>query len=308
MAKEMIITICSTRNWYFYVATELYALFKYNDVKKVYLFIEDNAIDYIKDERVQFINVNNLPEYITPYSPNYHTKYSKLSYIRCYFSKIIPEPKVLYIDADAIVVDNIEGLWKTDLTGKALAGVHEGGEWSKHLRMEGMDDKYINSGVLLMNLDFIRKEKLDNKMLELLNSKRYAFPDQDVINIACKDKINYISNVYNSTETTGVVDDAKIIHYIRERKGWIKESPRSEIWYKHYYEMLERSDTMVKVKCITEYDDNQLGRRIKLNEEFIVTDKRAEELVKEPALVKVIEVIPEAKPEETKPAKPRKKK
>ena len=308
MAKEMTIAICSTRNWYFYLLTELYALFKNNQVKKVYLFIEDDGIDYLKDERVQFININKIEKYINQYSPNYSTKYSQMSYIRCYFSKIIPEDKVLYIDADAIVVDNIEELWNTDISDKALAGVHEGGEWSKHLGIEGMDDKYINSGVLLMNLDYIRREKLDNTMINLLNRNFYHFPDQDVINIACKDKIKYVSNIYNSTETTGIVEDAKIIHYIRERKGWIKTSPRSEIWYKYFNEVLERRGTMVKVKCITEYDDNKLGRRIKLNEEFVVDEKRAEELTREPALVKVIEVFEPEAPKEVPKAQPKKAK
>ena len=159
-----------------------------------------------------------------------------------------------------------------------------------------------------MNLDYIRKEKLDDTMISLLNKNYYHFPDQDVINIACKDKIKYLSNIYNSTETTGIVEDAKIIHYIRERKGWIKTSPRSEIWHKYYNEMLERRGTMVKVKCIVEYDDNKLGRRIKLNDEFIVDKQRAEELTKEPALVKVIEVFePEAEVEVPK-AQPKKAK
>ena len=65
---------------------------------------------------------------------------------------------------------------------------------------------------------------------------------------------------------------------------------------------------MVKVKCITEYDDNKLGKRIKINEEFVVDEKRAEELTREPALVKVIEVFePEAEVEVPK-AQPKKAK
>ena len=83
----MTVVMCATRNWYFYVAIELYALFKHNKVKKVYLFIEDDGIPYITDKRVEFINVNNLQEYITKESPNYNTQYTKMCYIRCYFQK-----------------------------------------------------------------------------------------------------------------------------------------------------------------------------------------------------------------------------
>lgn len=297
----MIIAICSTRNWYFYLATELYALFKHNEVKKVYLFIEDDNIPYLKDKRIEFININKTEKYIKEYSPNYKTKYSQMSYIRCYFSKILKEKKVLYIDADAIVVDNIEELWDLDLKDKALAGVKESGEWSKHLGIRGMDDKYINSGVLLMNLDYIRKENKDDEMIALLNNQYFAFPDQDVINIVCKDKIEYLSNIYNSAVTTGVVDNAKIIHYIRQHKGWIKGSQRSDIWYRYFLEMIERSKKMVKVECTVTYNDLELNRLVEKGEQLEVTKERANYLVNERELAKVIEVIPEeVKVEEVK--------
>ena len=252
----MVIAMCCTRNWYIYLATELYALFKHNKVKKVYLFIEDDKISYLKDKRIEFINVNKIPEYITKESPNYNTKYSKLSYLRCYFSKILNEDKILYIDADAIVVDDISDLWNIDLEDNVLVGVHEGGEWNNHLNTYGLDDTYINSGVLLMDLKKLRKEKLDDSMIYLLNHNWYAYPDQDVINLVCRNRIKHISNIYNSTETTGIVDNAKIIHYIRGNKGWIKTSLRSEIWYNYHKEMIggNKMDNYY-VKAIRDFND-----------------------------------------------------
>lgn len=144
-----------------------------------------------------------------------------------------------------------------------------------------------------MNLEYIRKEKLDDAMIDLLNKRYYAYPDQDVINIVCKDKIKYIKNIYNSAETTGIIEDAKIIHYIREHKGWIKESQRSDIWYRYFLETIERSNNMVKVECIVEYDDVQLNERIPIGKQFEVTNDRADYLANERKLVKIIEVIPE---------------
>lgn len=252
----MVICMCCTRNWYIYLATEIYALFKNNNVKKLYLFIEDNELPFIDDKRVECININNLTEYINKDSPNYNTKYSKLSYLRCCFSKILKENKVLYIDADAIVVDNIEDLWNIDLGDNVLAGVYEGGEWNKHLNTYGLDDTYINSGVLLMDLKKIREERLDDSMIYLLNHNYYAFPDQDVINLVCRNRIMHLSNIYNSTETTGFVDNAKIVHYIRGNKGWIKNSPRSEIWYNCHKEMIGGNKmNNYHVKAIRNFND-----------------------------------------------------
>ena len=200
----MTIVMCATRNWYFYMSVALYSILKHNDIKKAYLFIEDDKIPYIKDRRVEFVNINAINEYITKNSPNYNTKYSKLSYTRCFFSKILQESKILYIDIDALVIDNIEELWNIDIKEKALAGVYENGEWSKYLGVDGLDYNYINSGVLVMNLDYIRQHKLDDKMINLLNTKHFYFPDQDVINIVCKNHIKHIGNKYNSAETTGI--------------------------------------------------------------------------------------------------------
>lgn len=307
----MIVAICCTRNWYRYLETELYALNKYNKTEKVYLFIEDDNIEFLKDDNIEFINVNKQKEYVTQNSPNYNTKYSKMSYVRCYFSKLIKDSKVLYIDADAIVVDNIKNLWNTNVEDYAMAGVKEAGEWGKHLGIEGMDNKYINSGVLLMNLDYIRRHKLDNKMIELLNTKFYRLPDQDVINVVCKDKIKYVSNIYNSTETTGIVDNAKIVHYIRQNKGWIQGSLRSEIWYKHYDEMIKerRETSMVKVEVIENFHlarFNEISNIVRRTREeanklfvgdiFTCTEEMAKYLTganaHNRAFVKVIEIIP----------------
>ena len=319
----MKIVMCCTRNWYRYLETELYALNKYNKVDKIYLFVEDDNIDFLQDKNIEFINIDKQKEYIKQTSPNYNTQYSKMSYIRCYFSKILKEDKILYIDADAIVVDNIKDLWDTNIKDYAVAGIKEGGEWSRHLGIPDMDDKYINSGVLLMNLAYIRENKLDDKMIELLNTNFYHFPDQDVINIVCKDKIKYVSNIYNSTETIGFVHNAKIIHYIRERKGWIRESPRSEIWFKHYNEMIqkkmERGDIdMVKVEVIEDFHlvrFNELSNIVRQSGKdepnklfkkdiFTCTEDMAKYLTEGNALkrafVKVIEVIPVKKEEPKK--------
>lgn len=290
----MVVVMCCTRNWYFYVAVELYALFKHNKVKKVYLFIEDNDIPYITDKRIEFINVNNLQEYVNSESPNYNTQYSKLSYLRCYFTKLIKDDKILYIDSDTIVVDNIEDLWNIDLGDNVIAGVYEPGEWNKHLWTYGLDDTYINSGVLLMDLKKIKEEKLDDSMIYLLNHNKYAFPDQDVINLVCRNRVKHISNIYNSSETTGIVDKAKIIHYIRGNKGWLKQSKRSEIWYNYHDEYIEKEGIMdnYKVRATRNFDDIETGEhRTKGKSEWICSAQRYEYL-KENNAVELIEIIP----------------
>lgn len=292
----MIIAMCCTKNWYSYVAVELYALFKHNNIEKVYLFIEDDTIPFIKNDKVHFINCKNLPNYISKDSPNYNSIYTQMSFLRCYFSKILNEDKILYIDADAIVVDNIQELWDIDLKDNVIAGVHEGGtDWNAHLCTYGLNDTYINSGVLLMDLKKIREEKLDDSMLYLLNHNHFWYPDQDIINLVCRNRIQLLSNIYNSTVDTGIVENAKIIHYVRKDKGWIKTSPRSEIWYKYYDEYINKQKIMISI--ITPYYKtlNQTQRLAKILEpqldetiEWIIVDDGCHEIELDSLKAKVI--------------------
>lgn len=310
----MKIVFCCTQDWYIHLYTIIYALLKHNQVDKIYLFIEDDEISYLKDKRIEFINVNRISEYITSDSPNYNTKYTKLSYLRCYFSKILNEDKILYLDVDTLVVDNIQELWDLDLEDNVIAGVHESGEWNRHLNTYGLNDTYINSGVLLMDLKKIREERLDDSMIYLLNTNKYAFPDQDVINLVCRNRIHHLSNVYNSSETTGIVDNAKILHYIRGNKGWIQSSPRSDTWFKYFNEMIEKRDNMekYKVKAIISFDDitvqDENGKNIKrvANQSEWEVDKNRFLYLKQHNAVELIEVILIKK--ETKKSKTTKKK
>ena len=303
----MKIAMCCTRNWYIYLATELYALFKHNKVKKVYLFIEDDNIPYITDKRVEFININNLKEYITKESPNYNTQYSKMSYIRCYFSKILNEDKILYLDADAIVVDNIEELWNIELEDNVIAGVHEFGDWDNHLWTYGLNDTYINSGVLLMDLKKIKEERLDDSRIYLLNHNKYAFPDQDVINLVCRNRIKQLSNIYNSTETTGIVENAKIIHYIRGNKGWIRTSPRSEIWYNYHNEYVkEENMNNYKVKAKINFNDMEAGEMREAGKSIFNVTAERYLFLKEHNAVELIEIEKVEKPKEENKEKPKK--
>lgn len=302
----MIIAMCCTKNWYMKLQTGIYSLLSTNNVEKIYLFIEDDEIPGLKNNnKIKFININKLENYIKTTSPNYDSEYTKMSFIRCYFSKVLKCSKIIYVDADAIVVNDISYLWNLDLNDNVIAGVHEPGEWNKHLNGENFDDNYINSGVLVMDLDKIREQHLDDRMIFLLNHNRYRFPDQDVINIVCKDKILHLSNIYNSTETTGMVENVKIIHYIRSKKGWIKSSPRSEIWFKWHYKFIESEDQGMKnynVIATREFDDTVEGvHRIpyKQNYEFKCTAERYKFLKENNAVELVsIEKIEEAVIEE----------
>ena len=281
--KENITCVmCCTKNWYYYLSVAVYSLIITNKVKKIYLVIEDDEISDINvlcnkyNVKVEYLNINNIENYIKETSPNYNTKYSKLSMCRLYFTKIINEDKVLYIDADAIVLDDISELWNTEFEDKVLVGVKEPNNWDRHLNTSNLNDNYINSGVLLMNLKALKEEELDESMLYLINNHKYEYPDQDVINLVCRNRIKYISNEYNSAETMGIAEHIRIMHYIRGNKGWISSSPFSLLWSNKESELLELGIIdRIKVKAIISLSrDNESGIPRKVGDTWYVSKER----------------------------------
>ena len=103
--------------------------------------------------------------------------------------------KIIYLDSDIIVNLDINELWQIDLGDKVLAGVPEIFTWKtfasmcKHFSLcrnyVVKCEDYFNSGVLVMDLNFLRREE-DT----ILNGAKFTsqynafggYPDQDILN------------------------------------------------------------------------------------------------------------------------------
>lgn len=77
---------------------------------------------------------------------------------------LLPQvPKVLYLDADTLVVDRIRPLWETDLAGHLFGAVVNPlyptmPNWPVEKLGLPTRQRYLNSGVLLLDLDAMRRE------------------------------------------------------------------------------------------------------------------------------------------------------
>lgn len=242
----MIIGMSATRTWYQYLLTNIFAMLSNNKVKKMYLFIEDDYIEELELFKKKFdtefvcININNLKDkYIKDSCPNISKRYSICTLTRLYFPKEISEEKLLYIDVDAIPVADISGLWNMDLGDYYVAGTPDSGmerDGVVYLKYIDSNIPYINAGVLLMNLDLIRKDKIDDIWLERINNERFMYNDQDVINSVCKGRIKLFLPEYNSSASTALLykkEDIKIMHYTMLKTDWVKNHKYSELWYEY---------------------------------------------------------------------------
>ena len=142
-------------------------------------------------------------------------KYEKLStgrrwatpaYYRFSIPWITKKKKAIYLDSDLLIRKDIKNLFDIDLEEYCYAAVVDGSANEKHIlpNLEGNitieKGNYYNSGVLLLNCDKIRKEMpatFANLLLKQEEKNFYKFIDQDILNIACHNKIKKLTPKYN---------------------------------------------------------------------------------------------------------------
>lgn len=121
---------------------------------------------------------------------------SRIANARLFYSFFLPDiENLLYLDSDTIVIGNLNGL---DEFNNPL-NMAKDAMTLEHLKELGIyDGKYYNSGVIWFKPKLWEKESCDNLIYYALNKKiNIKFPDQDLLNIALKDKIGTLPTNYN---------------------------------------------------------------------------------------------------------------
>lgn len=171
---------------------------------------------------------------------------SMATYFRCFLSEILPEDisRVLYLDCDIIVLDQIRPFWDMPLDEVGVAAVEDMGCHEKEryeILQYPMSDSYFNAGVLLVNLDFWRAHHIAQACIDYFHQypERILFNDQDLLNsVLHKDKIltdlrwNVQDAFYRTPKVkdeawkkkfTEVLKHPAILHYTN-RKPWSYDS------------------------------------------------------------------------------------
>lgn len=122
---------------------------------------------------------------------------------RLLMGSYLPESvhRVIYLDADMIVVDTLRPLWETELApGKVLGAVIEATIDDGRLQMLNLTDSwYFNAGMLLVDLDRWRAEDCERRLVEYcrLNRDHLTANDQDAISGELKGQIQPVPVSYN---------------------------------------------------------------------------------------------------------------
>lgn len=187
------------------------------------------VLEEIYDFKIRYIEMDTV--FFKNFSVNMH--YTQAVYYRIITPKILPNiKKILYLDCDLIILDDLYELYNTDIGNYPYGAVED--LFLAKTRNEELgihkDGKYFNSGVLLMNIDKCNELNTDEIILQFIrkNVDKLKYVDQDALNVTMLNKIFPLEHKYNyfpfladnkELNESEIKNNVKIIHYAG-RKPW----------------------------------------------------------------------------------------
>lgn len=237
----------------------------YYCIKVLHTDVQENHIKQIKKYESENINIEfvDLNYYINKVKDKLYTRdyYTNTTYFRLFLPELYPQyDKVLYLDSDIIVVGDISELYNTDMGTNLVAAAPDDiiqknkvfQDYAELVVGVAKYQHYFNAGVLLMNLDELRKFKFQEKFLYLLEKIKFSVAqDQDYLNRLCKGRVTLVSHdwdvmPYVNDETKP--EDIKLIHYNFAYKPWHFEDITYNEYFWEYAKKTEFYDEIVKIK------------------------------------------------------------
>lgn len=193
-------------------------------------------------------------------------RYPTIIYYRLLAHEMLPQNlhKILYLDADVLAINDIQELYNTDISNYLYASaihssITNATEIINKLRLQNFDaNGYYNSGVMLMNLDLVRKTVKDQDIFDYIRAHTLLLPDQDVLNALYGNQIKEIPDeLYNfdvrkdkiyETISSGqwtldwVIKNTVILHFCGRDKPWYVNNNKGRLTalYKNYYHLTHK--------------------------------------------------------------------
>jgi len=165
----------------------LFDCFLFINKKEINTSIIEKLSNSFNSKAIRFTIINISSEDF------YDFKVSSYISIESYFRFLIPKKlpleykKALYLDADMVINGSLSELFRTNIENYDLAAV-EDLDIDENVKQKLGVDCYFNAGLLLLNLEKIRNEKLDDEWFNI------AIDKQSIITYNDQCVLNYVSN------------------------------------------------------------------------------------------------------------------
>lgn len=263
----MNLLFCVDENYAYRMLVTLFSVLQNTSQENFSLYV-------IQAEKLS--NEHIIADFCEKYKINYHSivvgdlfsgspitdRYPESVYYRLLAHEFLPDDldKILYLDADILIINDIFDLYKIDLKEYYYAAsVHTNPVTpitnpinEIRLGTKGVEG-YYNSGMLLMNLPVLRENVKKKDIHEYIKENRNViiYPDQDVLNGLYGHKILHIpDSIYNydtrfdpayfiskpeEWDIDWVIENTIVLHFCGRDKPWGRASRhRYAVLYKHY--------------------------------------------------------------------------
>lgn len=166
------------------------------------------------------------------------------TYLRLLIPDLLPaEDRVLYMDCDMVVTDDLTPLANLPLGDAVVAAVPDPSPAAEELASTRLAvGEYVNAGLLVMNLPVWRDEGISAHCLSLLSDPQRPLlaEDQSALNIAAAGRILPLPRSYNTyadpaayRSTDDLPRQPAVIHYVVNLKPWGARVLLGGIWDFH---------------------------------------------------------------------------
>jgi lipopolysaccharide biosynthesis glycosyltransferase len=192
-------------------------------------------------------------------------KWTSAVYYRLFFPLLVPPgiDRLLYLDTDTIVVNNLAELFQTPLENFPMGAVYDIYVKNQPLLNIHEEGEYFNSGVLLIDVYKWREQKISEKAINYLieHSEKILYVDQCALNAILYSNWKKLPSKFNliysfvpdglsKKQIERYVKDKVVIHYTLQRP-WSMLC-RNRLDYLYYY-YLKRSPLGKTIKRYTDF-------------------------------------------------------
>lgn len=292
--ERIVVAFATDSNYLYYTGVTLYTLLEHISSENFYHIVILSS--HLSSEEQQFFQ-----DLIQPYNAAcnhvsweyidmeksineigkenfYLGNYAIANYYRLFLCSLLEnEKKVIYLDSDILVRCDIAELWQQDMNEYSLAAALD-----KNASAKPADDEekslfkycrnvlklknsqyYFNTGVLLMDLEKLRKMDLISAIKkEVLTGIKFSLVDQDILNRLFTQKICFLDKTWNhqlkykneDTATDHLIHISGIAPWESERK------PFASLWWAEvrktpFYEQFSVKNLPARVKYLEKIEN-----------------------------------------------------
>ena len=221
---------------------------------------------------IEFVNLNCYVEKVKDklFTRDYYTN---TTYFRLFIPELYPQyEKALYLDSDTVVLADIAELYNTDIGENLVAAAQEGVIQNIKVYQDYVEKvvgvasykRFFNAGVLLMNLNELRRFQFQEKILYLLSTVKYSvIQDEDYLNRMCKGRVKFVDSTWNKMpiDIDNVkIENIKLIHFNYVYKPWHFDNV---LYGEIFWEYAQKTEFINDIKFIKEnYTEEKKNRDI----------------------------------------------